>query len=221
MAFNRVFREFRTWKHYRGGMADDIWIYDFKTGTTENLTNNPAQDICPMWGPDNQDLFHLRSRRPHESVLDRSCNGKETKQLTTSRISTSSFHRSARNRLCSSKRDTSGVTISPAVRQRRSRSRSRRISHAVASALVDASKHIESVNLAPDGAARRSWSRAAIFSRSLQRTERRATDARLPALTSVTRFGRRMENGLPTTRMSPARTSFTFAPRTAKASRSR
>src|SRR5579864_5642930 len=52
MAFNRVFREFRTWKHYRGGMADDIWIYDFKTGTTEDLTNNPAQDICPMWGPD-------------------------------------------------------------------------------------------------------------------------------------------------------------------------
>src|SRR5438093_8727717 len=38
MAFNRVFREFRTWKHYRGGMADDIWIYDFKNGTTENLT---------------------------------------------------------------------------------------------------------------------------------------------------------------------------------------
>ena len=36
MAFNRVFREFRTWKHYRGGMADDVWIYDFKTGSTEN-----------------------------------------------------------------------------------------------------------------------------------------------------------------------------------------
>ena len=31
MAFNRVFREFRTWKHYRGGMADDVWIFDFKT----------------------------------------------------------------------------------------------------------------------------------------------------------------------------------------------
>ena len=50
IAFNRVFREFRTWKHYRGGMADDVWIHDFKTGTTENLTNNDAQDICPMWG---------------------------------------------------------------------------------------------------------------------------------------------------------------------------
>ena len=71
MAFNRVFREFRTWKHYRGGMADDIWIYDFKNGTTENLTNNPAQDICPMWGPDNRIYFTLRSRWPDESFLDR------------------------------------------------------------------------------------------------------------------------------------------------------
>src|SRR5881227_2842159 len=39
MAFNRIFREFRTWKHYRGGMADDVWLYDFKTGATENLTD--------------------------------------------------------------------------------------------------------------------------------------------------------------------------------------
>ena len=29
LAYNRVFREFRTWKRYRGGMADDLWIYDF------------------------------------------------------------------------------------------------------------------------------------------------------------------------------------------------
>jgi tricorn protease len=49
MAYNRIFREFRTWKRYRGGMADDIWIFDFKTHKTENLTNNPAQDIIPMW----------------------------------------------------------------------------------------------------------------------------------------------------------------------------
>jgi tricorn protease len=67
MAFNRVFREFRTWKHYRGGMADDVWVYDFKTQTTENLTNNPSQDICPMWGADNRIYFPLRPRRPDES----------------------------------------------------------------------------------------------------------------------------------------------------------
>jgi len=49
MAYNRIFREFRTWKRYRGGMADDIWIYDFETKAIENVTNNPAQDIIPMW----------------------------------------------------------------------------------------------------------------------------------------------------------------------------
>ena len=48
MAYNRVFREFRTWKRYRGGQADDIWLFDFASRATTNLTNNPAQDIIPM-----------------------------------------------------------------------------------------------------------------------------------------------------------------------------
>lgn len=49
LAYNRVFREFRTWKYYQGGMADDVWIYDFDTKTVENITNNVHQDIFPMW----------------------------------------------------------------------------------------------------------------------------------------------------------------------------
>ena len=49
LAYNRIFREFRTWKRYRGGMADDIWIYDFSTKTVTNITDNPALDIIPMW----------------------------------------------------------------------------------------------------------------------------------------------------------------------------
>jgi tricorn protease len=49
MAYNRIFREFRTWKRYRGGQADDIWIYDLSTRKTVNITNDPAQDIFPMW----------------------------------------------------------------------------------------------------------------------------------------------------------------------------
>src|SRR5690606_13879392 len=49
LAMNRVFREFRTWKYYRGGMADDIWLTDLTTGETENLTHNPAQDVFPMY----------------------------------------------------------------------------------------------------------------------------------------------------------------------------
>jgi len=49
LAYNRVFREFRTWKRYRGGQADDIWTYDFDSKQTVNITDNPAQDIIPMW----------------------------------------------------------------------------------------------------------------------------------------------------------------------------
>jgi len=45
MVYNKVFREFRTWKYYRGGMADDIWWINLKTGETKNLTNHPAQDL--------------------------------------------------------------------------------------------------------------------------------------------------------------------------------
>lgn len=47
LAYNRTFREFRTWKYYKGGQADDIWIYDGKS--VRNITANPAQDIMPMW----------------------------------------------------------------------------------------------------------------------------------------------------------------------------
>ena len=49
LAYNRVMREFRTWKYYRGGMADDIWIYNPKKGKVTNITDNDAQDIFPMW----------------------------------------------------------------------------------------------------------------------------------------------------------------------------
>lgn len=49
LAYNQIFREFRTWKYYEGGMADDVWIYDFNSKETINITENKAQDIFPMW----------------------------------------------------------------------------------------------------------------------------------------------------------------------------
>lgn len=49
IAFNKVFREFRTWKYYRGGMADDIEIFNFDTKEMKTITSNPAQDMQPMW----------------------------------------------------------------------------------------------------------------------------------------------------------------------------
>lgn len=52
LAFNKIFREFRTWKYYQGGMADDIWIYDYTNKTAARIFQNTAQDIFPMWYKD-------------------------------------------------------------------------------------------------------------------------------------------------------------------------
>jgi len=49
LVYNRIFREFRTWKRYRGGMCDDLWTYDFATKKTEQLCNTADQEIEPMW----------------------------------------------------------------------------------------------------------------------------------------------------------------------------
>jgi tricorn protease len=49
LAFNKIFREFRTWKYYKGGMADDLWVYDTDKNSVERIVENVAQDIMPMW----------------------------------------------------------------------------------------------------------------------------------------------------------------------------
>ena len=81
MAYNRIFREFRTWKRYRGGMADDIWIFDFKTGALENITNNPAQDIIPMWAPNNK-IYFLSDRDGRLNLFSYDLGSRQTVQHT-------------------------------------------------------------------------------------------------------------------------------------------
>src|SRR4030095_494337 len=81
LAMNQVFREFRTWKYYRGGMGDDIWIFDFASGQMENITNNPAQDIFPMWHGDKIYFCSDRDRTMNLFVYD--IPSKQIRKLTT------------------------------------------------------------------------------------------------------------------------------------------
>ena len=60
LAYNKVMREFRTWKYYKGGMADDIWVYNPKEERVDNITNNVSQDIIPMW-IDNE-IYYISDR---------------------------------------------------------------------------------------------------------------------------------------------------------------
>jgi tricorn protease len=50
IAFNKVPREFRTWKRYRGGLAQEIYVYDFTTNQEKNISNFKGTDRKPMWG---------------------------------------------------------------------------------------------------------------------------------------------------------------------------
>ena len=163
MAYNQVFREFRTWKHYRGGMADDVWIYDFKTGATENLTNNPAQDICPMWGPDNKIYFISdRDNRMNLFVIDLAT--KETKQLTHFTDYDIKFPSIGKDSIVFEQAGyiwrydlASGQATPVPIEIKEDFAIGR-------SALVDAAKHIESVNLAPDGERSITVARGDLFS---------------------------------------------------------
>ena len=150
MAFNRVFREFRTWKHYRGGMADDIWIYDFKTGTSENLTNNPAQDICPMWGPDNK-IYFISDRDGRMNLFSTDLGTKETRQLTTFKDFDIKFPSIAKQSIVF---EQAGYIWRYDLKTGEARTVPIDIKEDFAigrNTFVDASKHLESVNLAPDG----------------------------------------------------------------------
>ncbi len=82
MAYNRIFREFRTWKRYRGGMADDIWIYDFESKQVENVTKNSEQDIIPMWSGDKIYFLSDRDDNKRMNLYVYDLNSKETRKLT-------------------------------------------------------------------------------------------------------------------------------------------
>ena len=80
LAYNRVMREFRTWKYYKGGMADDIWVYNPNSKTVENITNNVAQDIFPMWIGD--EIFFLSDRDRIMNIFVYNTKTKQTAKVT-------------------------------------------------------------------------------------------------------------------------------------------
>ena len=80
MAYNRVMREFRTWKYYKGGMADDIWIYDPAAKKVENVSNNVSQDIFPMWIGD--EIFYISDRDMVMNLFVYNTKTKKTEKVT-------------------------------------------------------------------------------------------------------------------------------------------
>ncbi len=82
IAFNRIFRNFRTWKRYTGGMAQKISIYDFKANHYEQIGDYEGTDTFPMWRGDT--IYFDSDRGPDHrmNLYSYSLKSKEIRQLT-------------------------------------------------------------------------------------------------------------------------------------------
>jgi tricorn protease len=49
IVYTPIEREFRTWKRYKGGRAQDVWIYDLQNNTSRRLTDFSGTDQHPVW----------------------------------------------------------------------------------------------------------------------------------------------------------------------------
>ena len=82
IAFNKTAREGRTWKRYRGGRAQEVYLYNVETDEEKQLTDFEGTDRLPMWIGDK--VYFSSDRDGHLNLfsLDPSA-GNEPRQLTS------------------------------------------------------------------------------------------------------------------------------------------
>lgn len=81
-AYMPMSTDFRTWKRYRGGWSPDLFIFDLEKMTSENITNNPAQDAQPMWSGDNIYFISDRGANERHNIWVYEGATKQTRQIT-------------------------------------------------------------------------------------------------------------------------------------------
>jgi tricorn protease len=80
VAYTPISNEFRGWKRYRGGQSPDIWIYDLKSNTSEQITTTRAQDMVPVWLGDT--IYYLSDRDWTMNLFAYDTRTKRTRKVT-------------------------------------------------------------------------------------------------------------------------------------------
>ena len=82
IAYNPIFRNFRTWKRYTGGLAQAIAIYDLKNNTVEDVPHTEWTDTFPMWH--GNAIYFTSDRGPehHLNLYSYDLSSKQIEQLT-------------------------------------------------------------------------------------------------------------------------------------------
>ncbi|MBZ5588509.1 MAG: PDZ domain-containing protein [Acidobacteriia bacterium] len=82
IAYSPLFRDFRTWKRYQGGWAEDLWVFDLASHDTFNFTNNPRTDRDPMWIGDS--VYFASDRNGTLNIYRYDLTTKQTAEVTHS-----------------------------------------------------------------------------------------------------------------------------------------
>jgi tricorn protease len=83
IAYNEIFRNFRTWKRYTGGMAQEILIYDLKNNTVDgSVPHTDWTDTFPMWHGNTIYFSSDRGPEHHLNLYSYDMNSKQVEQLT-------------------------------------------------------------------------------------------------------------------------------------------
>ena len=82
MAYNVIFRNFRTWKRYTGGLAQSITIYDLKNNSSEDVPHTDWTDTFPMWHGNTIYFTSDRGPEHHLNLYSYDLGSKQVEQLT-------------------------------------------------------------------------------------------------------------------------------------------
>ena len=80
VAYAPLFRDFRAWKRYQGGWAQDLYIFDLDSGTAEQITDHVRSDRDPMWI--GGDVYFASDRDGTLNLYRYLTKSKRTQQLT-------------------------------------------------------------------------------------------------------------------------------------------
>lgn len=82
IAYNIIFRNFRTWKRYTGGLAQAITIYDLKNNASEDIPHTDWTDTFPMWHGNTVYFTSDRGPEHHLNLYGYDTGSKQVEQLT-------------------------------------------------------------------------------------------------------------------------------------------
>jgi tricorn protease len=82
VVYSPLTREFRTWKRYQGGWAQDLYIFDLATSAIEPVAHSPRSERDPMWIEDK--IYFASDRTGTLNLFEFDTRTKGVRQLTES-----------------------------------------------------------------------------------------------------------------------------------------